>query len=126
MSDLLTVRAPVEGFTGVVVGVAFAEGVGKVAKTDARARAYFARQGYTVGADEAVAAVSVVEQAPAEPSATPAEGAAPAPTPGALERPNARATKAEWLQYAIAEGLDPDEAAEMKRDDLAALFDQED
>lgn len=45
------VTTPVEGFTGVVVGVTFSEGVGET--SDTNALAYFARHGYTVDADAA-------------------------------------------------------------------------
>ncbi|WP_437582726.1 hypothetical protein ACSAGD_10695 [Paramicrobacterium sp. CJ85] len=40
------VTAPVKGFTGTVVGVNFADGVGETG--DAAQLAYFRRQGYTV------------------------------------------------------------------------------
>lgn len=46
---MATVRTPVEGFTGQVVGVDFADGVAEV--SDEGALAYFARHGYAV--DEA-------------------------------------------------------------------------
>lgn len=41
------VHTPVKGYTGVVAGVAFADGVGET--TDKNALAYFARHGYQVG-----------------------------------------------------------------------------
>lgn len=40
------ITTPVEGYTGVVVGVSFADGQGET--EDAAALAYFARHGYTV------------------------------------------------------------------------------
>lgn len=45
-----TVRTPVAGYTGDVVGVTFTDGVGET--TDPAALAYFARQGYQVGEPE--------------------------------------------------------------------------
>lgn len=45
------ITTPVEGFTGTVVGVTFANGVGET--VDPVALAYFTRQGYTVEANVA-------------------------------------------------------------------------
>jgi len=42
-----TIKTPVEGFTGLVAGVHFVDGVGKT--DDESAIAYFERQGYGVG-----------------------------------------------------------------------------
>lgn len=43
---MATIKTPVEGFTGTVAGVAFADGVGHT--EDAAALAYFRRHGYTI------------------------------------------------------------------------------
>lgn len=48
MADTTTIYSPVEGFTGTVAGVDFADGTGET--DDLQALAYFARQGY--GIDE--------------------------------------------------------------------------
>ncbi|MEJ6554034.1 hypothetical protein PQI51_03225 [Microbacterium esteraromaticum] len=45
-----TIKTPVEGFNGIVAGVAFTDGVGHT--DDESAIAYFARQGYEVGGHE--------------------------------------------------------------------------
>jgi hypothetical protein len=45
------IKTPVEGFSGVVAGVAFADGVGKT--DDPSAIAYFQRHGYGVGEEPA-------------------------------------------------------------------------
>ncbi|WP_284294880.1 hypothetical protein, partial [Luteimicrobium album] len=47
---MATVRTPVAGFNGTVVGVDFKDGTGET--EDAAALAYFARHGYTVEAPE--------------------------------------------------------------------------
>jgi hypothetical protein len=44
-----TIKTPVEGFNGIVAGVAFTDGVGKT--DDEAAIAYFERQGYEVAGD---------------------------------------------------------------------------
>ena len=54
------IHTPVEGYTGVVAGVAFADGVGHT--DDRAALAYFERRGYTVD-----------HGAPAYPEGTPGE-----------------------------------------------------
>lgn len=56
---MVAVRTPVEGFSGVVVGVQFTDGVGE-ADEDSQL-AYFARQGYDIGdVDEAADDAAVV------------------------------------------------------------------
>ena len=44
-----TIKTPVEGFTGLVAGVHFVDGVGKT--DDEASIAYFERQGYTVAGE---------------------------------------------------------------------------
>lgn len=56
---MVTVRTPVEGFTGRVAGVDFRDGVGET--TDRSALAYFARQGYQIGEGDGLAALTVSE-----------------------------------------------------------------
>ncbi|MCK2024057.1 hypothetical protein KZC52_14045 [Microbacterium sp. kSW2-24] len=50
-TSVKTIKTPVDGFTGLVAGVHFVEGVGKT--DDESAIAYFERQGYGVGDDPA-------------------------------------------------------------------------
>jgi len=52
---MATIKAPVKGYTGRVVGVAFSDGVGET--EDAAALAYFRRHGYTVEDTEKTAEV---------------------------------------------------------------------
>jgi hypothetical protein len=71
------ITAPVEGFTGTSVGVAFTDGVGET--EDPVKLAYFERHGYGVGEDGVP-----VSQAPApvvepDPAAVPDPAPAPAP-----------------------------------------------
>ena len=46
---MVKIRTPVKGFTGTVIGVAFADGSG-IAETESQI-AYFERHGYTVEAE---------------------------------------------------------------------------
>lgn len=50
-TSVKTIKTPVEGFTGLVAGVHFVDGVGKT--DDESAIAYFERQGYGVGEEPA-------------------------------------------------------------------------
>lgn len=50
---MATITAPVKGFTGVVVGVAFADGKGET--DDESAVSYFHRHGYTVETEKPAA-----------------------------------------------------------------------
>lgn len=56
------INAPVEGFTGIVAGVTFADGVGET--DNENALAYFERQGYGIGKADAKS----VDTTPATPS----------------------------------------------------------
>lgn len=57
---MATITTPVEGYTGTVIGVTFADGKGET-EDDAKI-AYFRRHGYTVGEGEK--AVEIPEGAP--------------------------------------------------------------
>lgn len=46
----------------------------------------------------------------------------PEPEPVVLERPAKSASKADWLAYAVQEGMDEDEAEKATRDELAARY----
>lgn len=46
----------------------------------------------------------------------------PAPEPVVLERPTRSASKADWKTYAVAQGMDEDEAEKATRDELAAKY----
>lgn len=76
---MATITTPVEGFTGVVVGVHFKDGAGET--DNASAIQYFERHGYTVTAGE---------------------------DPAPLTQPAKSASKAEWEAYATQEGKDID------------------
>lgn len=62
---MATIKTPVEGFTGTVAGVAFADGVGHT--EDAASLAYFRRHGYTIeqALPEAVEGDEAEREAPA-------------------------------------------------------------
>lgn len=87
------ITAPVDGFTGDVVGVRFVDG--SAVTDDAAALAYFRRHGYLVK-DDAQAHV---------------------------ERPARNASTEAWRAYAVARGMSADEAAAHTRDELVALYD---
>ncbi len=65
------IQTPVKGFTGIVAGVSFANGVGT--SDDPAALAYFERHGY-----------DVMPHAP-KPSKTPAKGTSKSPLPKSAE-----------------------------------------
>jgi len=44
------------------------------------------------------------------------------PDPAPHDRPSDRASKAAWVEFAVAQGVDPDEAEALNRDELAAKF----
>lgn len=98
------ITAPATDFTGVVAGVAFANGKATVEVTTPelrRAVQYFRRQGYGV----------VDLDKPAAPEET------------VTDKPPVRsATKAEWKAYAIGHGVDEAEAEKLNRDELAEKF----
>ncbi|MFD3929692.1 hypothetical protein [Streptomyces sp. NPDC058614] len=109
------ISTPVLGFTGISAGVNFTNGVaeldvpednaGDELRYNARALAYFRSQGY--GVEE-------IDETPApEPSSEPDDSDKP---------PTRSASKADWLAYAITQGVDADEADKLTRDQLAERF----
>lgn len=108
------ITTPVAGFTGVSVGVNFTKGVAEIdvpfddpQDPMYRAAAYFVAQGY--GVEE----LDSLEDA-----------GEPAKDDGGDEpKPPARsASKADWVAYATAQGMDADEADKLTRDQLAERF----
>lgn len=110
------ISTPVLGFTGVSAGVNFTNGVAELdvpedraedkLRYNARALAYFRSQGY--GVEE------IDEQAPA---------AEPPAAPDDRDKPPARsASKADWVAYAVTQGVDAEEADKLTRDQLAERF----
>lgn len=98
--------SPARGFTGEVAGVAFVHSSAEVeGDTNGRALAYFRRKGYSI---------TPVEAAP-KPDEVPV-------SPEGLRRPRNSASKADWKAYAIARGMDADEAEELSRDQLVERF----
>lgn len=105
------ITTPVPGFTGVSVGVNFTKGVAEIDVPEddrqhpmTRALAYFNAQGY-----------GVEEIQPDEPE--------PAAEEDDEAKPPARsASKADWVAYAVAQGMDADDADKLTRDQLAERF----
>ncbi|MFY7069588.1 hypothetical protein ACOQFV_27335 [Nocardiopsis changdeensis] len=98
------ITAPVPGYTGVVAGVALANGVGET--SDEGVLAYFHRHRYKVEA---------VEQAPEEDGGQGGGEQPPA-------RPAKSASKADWLAYAVAQGMPEEEAEAATRDQLVERY----
>lgn len=98
-----TITTPVQGFTGTVAGVQFADGVGQT--DNPVALAYFRRHGYTV--DDVPAPADEPDEADEPPEAS--EGP---------EVPAQSAPKGEWVAYATAH---PDEAQRLSTEDAEAL-----
>lgn len=124
------IAAPLLGFTGVSAGVNFTNGVAEIdapvlpplpagAELDREARrdrealaqdenlrrvAYFRAQGY-----------GVEEIDVDEPPAAEEENDEPKP-------PARSASKADWVAYAVTQGVDADEADKLTRDQLAERF----
>ncbi len=122
---ILKITTPVPDYTGTCGAVTFEQGVG-YADEDAHAAeiAYMRANGYTVEGDDS-------EQAPTpaaatEPATEPAAesiAGPPAAAPPADDKMPARNGSADaWRAYAIAHGMDPDEAAELSRDQLVERF----
>ena len=89
------VTTPVEGFTGVVVGVSFTDGVGETEQEGALA--YFRRHGYQIGEPEEDGEVVIPEG-----------------------KPGKQWNKAQLAAFAEREGIDLGDAS-TKDDMLAAL-----
>ena len=119
------ITTPVPGHTEVIGTVAFAGGVAVVdAAPDAAPLYYFRSQGY--GVEDITD-----EPAAARPAATEPAGdvdALRAQLARLLElaRPARNASVDTWRAFHIAAGGDPDEAATLNRDQLAALYPKED
>lgn len=88
-----TIHTPVGGFTGTVAGVHFKDGKGDT--DDPQALAYFARKGYDISG--AVKPPVAFDDEP--------EGQEPEPQEFDDDRPAKSASKAEWAEYAKANGV---------------------
>lgn len=84
------ITAPVEGFSGTVAGVDFADGVGTC--EDANALAYFQRQGYRIAGTKA-ADGGGADTPPADPGTTAPAAKAPAKKAAAKKAPAKPADK---------------------------------
>lgn len=91
----VTIHAPVEGFTGTVAGVGFADGVAEVEDPAPSALHYFHRHGYTIDG----------ESADPVPDGKPAESAG----------------KKAWQAYALTLAQDSDVEAEVRKMTKAQL-----
>jgi len=102
------ISTPAPGHTGQVGGVMFQDGHADIdAAENAAEMAYFRSAGYGVeeiGDVEAPAPVAVVEQG---------------------ELPRKSASAAAWREYAVANGMDKDEADGLSRDELVARYSKE-
>lgn len=95
------VLSPVAGFSGVVAGVEFRDGVAEVAPGPALA--YMVRHGYTIDGPAG--------DGPGE------DGDLDEP-----DRPVRSASKTDWVAYAVAMGEDPEDAAALTRAELADRY----
>ena len=103
------VSSPDPSHSGVVAGVPFLDGRGEVDGSNVAALGYFRRRGYTVvPAGEPVPAVEV----PADPPAGgDTEGGRP-------RRPAVNASKADWVDYAVALGRSREDAEQSTKEEL--------
>jgi hypothetical protein len=109
MAARYRVSTPVPGFSGESAGVVFAQGVAEVGEDQAAQLAYFRGAGYHV------------EDIEAETPAPDGRESAPKRVlPG--DAPNRSASKADWLAYAVAKGVDAAEAEAATRDQLVERF----
>ena len=91
--------APAEGFSGEVAGVVFRAGHAEADdEAHAAALGYFRRRGYTVEAFDAPAAAQEAEA------------------------PKRSASKAAWVEYAVAQGMEEAEVDQFTRDQLVELL----
>lgn len=129
---LLKITTPVADYTGVCGNVEFVQGVGYADEdTHAAEIGYMRANGYTIEGTE-VADGGAGEQShqpeapvPAQEPPEPGTPSAPADPPvvGADDKMPARNGSADaWRTYAIAHGMDADEAAELSRDQLVERF----
>lgn len=103
------ITAPVAGFTGVVAGIAFADGKATVESGQgSKALAYFGRKGYKVVDLEAR-------------DAEDANAAAVEPA-NAVKAPSKSASKADWKAYAVVQGMSEEDAEKATRDQLVEQF----
>ncbi|HEU0041406.1 MAG TPA: hypothetical protein VFQ15_03545 [Jiangellaceae bacterium] len=103
------ITAPVPNVVSTIAGVAFADSTGE---TDAPAAlAYFRRHGYGV---EEIVSPTVADPPPAEP--------APAAPDGPVKKPAKSASKADWVSYAVTQGVPTEDAETLTRDQLAERF----
>lgn len=101
------ITAPVKGFNGIVAGVQFKDG--SASTDDTGALAYFRRHGYTIGGTD---------------GATDDSGGAPADE-NSEDPPSGNASKDAWYKYAVAQGKTSEELEGLKRDDIKALFEDD-
>ena len=101
----MIVYAPDPEYTGEVAGVAFLNGKGRVDPSNRAALAYFSRRGYTVSE----------EKAPVAPVEEPVE----------VKRPAGNAPRAEWVTYAINQGLSEEDVAKANVKELQELTKEE-
>lgn len=63
-----------------------------------------------------------VWESPATAKSSPSDQS-PAPAPqGPVERPSDRASKATWVEYAVTQGMTPEDADKLSRDQLAEKY----
>lgn len=130
----LKITTPVTDYSGFCGNLEFVDGVGYADQdTHAAEIAYCERNGYTVApVDEPECEVEVDEKpppptGPVHPDSGvaahdgPAAPAAP-PAPADDKMPARNGSADAWRAYATAHGMDPDEAAELSRDQLVERF----
>lgn len=111
------VLSPVAGFSGVVAGVEFRDGVAEVAPGPALA--YMVRHGYTIDGPAGDGPGEDVDEDVDVPA-----GDGPGED-GDLDepaRPVRSASKTDWVAYAVAMGEDPEDAAALTRAELADRY----
>lgn len=121
MAETITVHTPMEGFTGEVVGVKFADGTAEVPSDAVQQLGYFRRRGYGIGEPVEQTEPAETEHAPSEPQqvGTQLRDAAVDPQPGdgpadEVEPPAGNASTDEWRAYAESLGIDVDDDAGRK------------
>ncbi len=108
MTTRYRITTPVLDYTGVVGNCAFAHGRYE-GPVEPGPLAYFTAQGYGV------------EELPDEPESAGEQ----AESSLGLARPAKSASKADWVVYAVSQGMDQVEAEKVTRDELVAKFGQE-
>lgn len=97
---MASIKSPVEGFTGIVIGVSFKDGVGEA--DNEGALNYFRRHGYTVKAEEDRGEPHEYKQGD--------------------EAPAGNASTDEWKAWAIAQGKTAEELDGLGRSEIRALL----